>query len=263
MIKIVLLTIFLVGTLGAPYRTRPLGKRHHLGIVGGQDAAPGEFPYQLSFQELTILDNYFHFCGASIYNEFTAICAGHCVYGEEYDDPQDLFVVAGEYDLSVESGDEQRLRVSQIALHEEYDGANYYNDISLLRVNTSFTFNDLVGPVTLPAQGQQTTGNCTVTGWGDLEEGGTSPSILQKVVVPVVSDVDCDNDYILTTFTESWLCAGQAGKDSCQGDSGGPLWCGDYQGGIVSWGNGCARARFPGVYTEVAYFVDWILAHAW
>merc|ERR1719495_1986164 len=62
------------------------------------------------------------------------------------------------------------------------------------------------------------------------------------------------------------ICAGEYGKDSCQGDSGGPMVCynadgSGYLGGIVSWGIGCGGLFHPGVYTEVAYFVDWVETH--
>jgi secreted trypsin-like serine protease len=50
--------------------------------------------------------------------------------------------------------------------------------------------------------------------------------------------------------------------DSCQGDSGGPL-VAKVQGkfvqvGVVSWGHSCADGVFPGVYTKVSSYKDWI-----
>lgn len=43
-----------------------------------------------------------------------------------------------------------------------------------------------------------------------------------------------------------------------QGDSGGPLACNNKLVGIVSFGVGCARPDFPGVYTKVSAYTKWI-----
>lgn len=75
------------------------------------------------------------------------------------------------------------------------------------------------------------------------------------------------------------ICAGDpnGGKDACQvraydfkivqnskclylqqGDSGGGLVCNNKVAGIVSFGNGCANKHFPGVYTDVSAYDDFI-----
>ncbi len=58
------------------------------------------------------------------------------------------------------------------------------------------------------------------------------------------------------------ICAGELFTDSCQGDSGGPLVVrlnGQLkQAGVTSFGIGCGRPRFPGVYTRVSEFNTWI-----
>lgn len=87
--------------------------------------------------------------------------------------------------------------------------------------------------------------------------------ILQKVTIPVFSPKECRDDYnkIKVNITETEMCAGfKEGKiDSCTTDSGGPLMCNENElTGVVSFGNGCARPNFPGVYAKVSYFVGWI-----
>ncbi|XP_071545671.1 trypsin-1-like [Panulirus ornatus] len=264
--KTLVFCLLLVGALAAP-QNKPRFRKGLNKIVGGTEATAGELPYQLSFQD-TSYGFAFHFCGASIYNENYAICAGHCVQGEDMNDPDYLQVVAGELNQGVVEGNEQTVVLSKIILHEDYNAYTISNDISLLKLSQPLTMTDYVQAIPLPAPGHSASGECVVSGWGTTSEGGSSPNTLMKVSVPIVTDEECRNAYGESAIEDSMLCAGfpEGGKDSCQGDSGGPFACSDtgstYLAGVVSWGYGCARPNYPGVYTEVSYFVDWIVAHA-
>merc|ERR1719290_986623 len=264
--KSLIFCLLLVGAFAAP-TSKPQFRRGLNRIVGGTEAAPGEIPYQLSFQDISF-GSPFHFCGASIYSENWGICAGHCVQGEDMDNPDYLRVVAGEHNMDVEEGNEQNIILSKIIQHEDYNPFSISNDVSVLQFSEPLVFNDFVQPIALPAAGHAASGDCIVSGWGTTSEGGSTPSTLMKVTVPIVSDADCRDAYGADEVEDSMICAGllaEGGKDSCQGDSGGPLACSDtgstYLAGIVSWGYGCARPHYPGVYCEVAYFVDWIQSH--
>ena len=46
--------------------------------------------------------------------------------------------------------------------------------------------------------------------------------------------------------------------DSCQGDSGGPFVCDRKLTGVISFGKDCARASFPGIYTKIQAYIEWI-----
>ncbi|OLE22835.1 MAG: hypothetical protein AUG44_23875 [Actinobacteria bacterium 13_1_20CM_3_71_11] len=103
-------------------------------------------------------------------------------------------------------------------------------------------------------------GRFTVLGWGSTREGGPQQRYLRAATVPFASDARCAGAYGGNGFVASdMLCAGRGGVDSCQGDSGGPMVHPDGAGGwlqvgIVSWGNGCGRAGYPGVYTQLSTF---------
>merc|ERR1712035_142787 len=208
-------------------------------IVGGEEATPHEFPWQVSLRRKS--DN-FHFCGGSVLDEKTVISAAHCTV--IWDSADEVVVVAGEHAKSIDEGTEQTVNVAKLTVHEHYqDGHAFENDIALWSLAEPLTMNEYVSGVPLPSPGQDSTGECTVTGWGTLSAGGQTPDVLMKVNVPVVSDSTCKIEYPFS-IADSMLCAGEQGKDSCQGDSGGPLICysgsDKYLGGIVSWGRGCA-----------------------
>jgi len=231
-------------------------------IVGGEEAAPHSIPWQVSLRRKS--DN-FHFCGGSVLGPNHVVSAAHCTV--IWDSPDEVVVVAGEHDRSVDEGTEQTVPVSKLTVHESYGSPkNFENDIAIWELGEPLEMNDYVAPVALPEPMKQSEGECTVSGWGTLHSGDSStPNVLMKVDVPVVEDGRCKIEYPFS-IAESMLCAGEHGKDSCQGDSGGPMICynsdgSGYLGGIVSWGIGCGGYYHPGVYTEVSYFTEWINAN--
>lgn len=102
----------------------------------------------------------------------------------------------------------------------------------------------------------------TVIGFGATYEGDYYGSnILQQVNINAVPHDTCNTQYNGEIIEDVMFCAGvpEGGKDSCQGDSGGPIV--DSTGtqiGVVSWGYGCARPGFPGVYSRISGVSDWI-----
>lgn len=104
-----------------------------------------------------------------------------------------------------------------------------------------------------------------VSGWGLVSENGKNSETLRKVTVPIMQQAICRSLYLKKgNVTNRMICAGYLGgvMDACQGDSGGPLVYKNTLLGIVSWGHGCARANYPGVYTKVSKFRNWISRNA-
>jgi len=246
--KVFILLALLGAAAASPFITSSPTKRFPERIVGGVEAGKGDFPYIVQIKRGG------HYCGGSIVNANWMVTAAHCsvasISGYE--------VVAGEHRLNQNEGSEQTRSVAQIIRHPNYNSNTLANDIAVWRVNQAFEFNQFVAAANVAPPGFQSAANVDVAGWGTLQSGGSLPNVLMRVNVPMVSDASCKQSYGSSEIHPGMICAGVGGKDSCQGDSGGPLVSGTTLAGIVSWGYGCAVAGYPGVYTEVAHFSNWI-----
>ena len=65
----------------------------------------------------------------------------------------------------------------------------------------------------------------------------------------------------MQSIEDSFLTSKKSSENT-KGDSGGPAPYNDQVVGLASWGYGCGFANFPGVYTDLAFFRDWIDANA-
>ncbi|XP_046721875.1 serine protease 27-like isoform X2 [Silurus meridionalis] len=229
-------------------------------IVGGQDAVPGSWPWQVSIQT-----GGRHFCGGSLINQNWVLSAAHCFKSVS---AGSLTLLLGMKNLKESNQNIQAKSVTKIFINQQYDTVSQNNDIALIQLSTPVTINDYVRPVCLATNNSSFPSgiNVWVTGFGRISSNVNlpSPQTLQEVQLPIVNNSDCAKAYKAVSITDNMLCAGftQGGKDSCQGDSGGPLvstssgaWT---QAGIVSFGKGCALPNFPGVYTRVSQYQDWI-----
>jgi trypsin len=101
-----------------------------------------------------------------------------------------------------------------------------------------------------------------LSGWGAVSEDDDGTDTLQKVEVPIVPQWECKWLYAHTDLSDDMFCAGRAGRDSCYGDSGGPVVANGLLVGVVSWGEGCARQGYPGIYASVEKLRKWIFQNS-
>ncbi|XP_046141441.1 transmembrane protease serine 9-like [Osmia bicornis bicornis] len=221
-------------------------------IVGGQPASIDEHPYQVSLRF-----NNRHICGGAIISEEWVITAAHCVQTKFI---RFVSIKAGTSDLR---DDGIVIFAKQIISHDNYMRRNADYDIALVRLEKPLVYSSWVRPILLaPIADHYIAGSkAVVTGWGVLRSDGPLTDQLRKVEVPLVSNSECSELYVTRPITSRMICAGYVnlgGKDACQGDSGGPLVQYDKLIGIVSWGFGCARPTYPGVYTSITALRSWI-----
>ena len=250
-------------------------------IVGGAESTRYEYPFVASIQHCEIGYYCSHNCGGSLIADQYILTAAHC-FGA-YPKPSEYQIMTYGHSVKAVTWEPATqhectdvVKVEHIGCHASYNKDTMEADICILRLQRKpKCFDALREKGMIPYLdfngGASTPGAvATVAGWGAKFEGGETTDEQREVDIPLISNAQCNAAY--GYILDDMLCAAVdgGGKDSCQGDSGGPLllplaanrtapvseqWV---QVGVVSWGIGCARSWFPGVYVRTAPFADWI-----
>lgn len=241
-------------------------------IIGGTKIVPSvPIPWMASLKDSTT----FHLCGGSVIAENVVLTAAHCIAqheGMEWFDRRFPYVAVGNHDsneqyLSLDSMIQPKISV----IHPNYNETTVQSDIALLFFDRTLTdLNGVTSVIRLPEKGQQVPSGSPVSiyGWGLISEDSIFPSNQMQRADVILYDKDLcgkTSKYGPDALSYGMICAGnieQGGVDSCAGDSGGPLVYNEgnnpVQIGVVSWGDGCGKPGYPGVYTETQAYLDWI-----
>ncbi|CAG9562872.1 unnamed protein product [Danaus chrysippus] len=226
-------------------------------IVAGVNTSIAAVPWQVSLREKT-----YPICGGSVVTSLWLLTAAHCLLRPR---ASELSVRLGS---SWKTHGGEMYDVKQSYVHPQYARNTKVNDVGLIKLYSPLRFSSRVLPIKMVGKGNRLPADqaAVVSGWGKLKEGGPSATFLQSSTIKTIAMKLCRNSGLDRNPIDpgSMFCAGafsQPSPDACQGDSGGPIVSEGMLIGVVSWGLGCARGNFPGVYTRLSAPVIWDWVH--
>ena len=260
-------------------------------IINGNTASEVQMPWQVALVTNPLDAYQSYVCSGSLIADRWVVTAAHCAEQLKKLN-KDYYVLVGTNNLQ-DSQQGQVIKVKQAYTHEQYNNRNYDNDLALLELVQTVDFIkcgthcqtiDLINP-TIEKQTAPISSPVQIAGWGvleDCEENQSEicqqysgkmlqypelyPTTLRYTTLKLTNCLSSSSLYKSEQITNNMLCAESPVQenptDTCFGDSGAGLTTQGlekpYLLGIASWGIGCTKSGYPGVYTRVANYNDWI-----
>lgn len=241
-------------------------------IVGGHEATPHSLPWMVSLVD----EDFETFCGGVLINDRYILTAAHCTPAIDLETTR---LILGHHDMSALGGEARIYSIDKVIAHEKYQETdpNQRYDIALVKVKGGVvTYDEYISPICLPSRWTPSNNfsSLHVAGWGQLGDNRLPSDVLMEASVPEMQMSKCIKLLRSDRVTPDHICAGNKTRDTCTGDSGGPLMLPPYINpqtgnlfpaytsiGLVSWGISCANPVFPGVFTRVWSYAQWIMDH--
>ncbi|RVE42309.1 hypothetical protein evm_013049 [Chilo suppressalis] len=237
-------------------------------IIGGSVASIDSYPsiVQVEFNNAGFFWN--QQCAGSVLNNLYILSAAHCFAGPNYA-PANRRIRAG---TSTRNEGGLTALVQREINHPSYGENENDGDITVVRLAEPLLLSATIQQSPLMAPGFVLPAGFSVTyaGWGKttLESPDFSDDLVAVDTIVVDREL-CRLRYAALDssppVTENMMCAGNfgaGGQDACNGDGGGPLYFNNILTGVISWGNGCGQANYPGVSTQVSSYTSWIIETA-
>jgi hypothetical protein len=210
-------------------------------IVGGSDAAQGDWPFMAFIVYFDESQNPVFSCSGTIVAPNVVLTAGHCTVDETTGatlDPTGYAVVTGSVDWS-DTAETQVSPVTEVIPDPVYNATTDTNDAGLLV---------LANPTTAPAVKLATSADgylgqagtpALIAGWGETYNGDTTPQTYLQSADTVVQRAGYCHLRNRNFDRALELCTVDPPQDAtgtCSGDSGGPLGADDASGQFVEIG---------------------------
>jgi len=256
-------------------------KFQEIRIVNGRPAKLGAWPWQVAIgYKNPDEDKLDYLCGAALITKRHVVTAAHCMRDDL------ATVLLGEHVLhnDTDGAQPEEFKVMKKIPHPQYNSRTFANDIALLTMESDVVFKDAIQPICLPGRTPELLNEdfvkinglptgVYITGWGATSFRGPTSNTLLQGLIQVTTPQFCADKFKAFTnvdIDDTKICARDVNDkiDACQGDSGGPMmWSGRdkkdgkfrfYLLGVVSFGYRCAVKGFPGVYSRVTEYDQWI-----